>query len=118
MIHANPFSIPMTSTPSIHARMVAPPMTRFMPGAGPPPTKIATRCNRFIAHSFSDSHSGCLTRRIIRRVRQDVTESSWLLHGTFISGNGEVVMECATCPEPYMHLVLVDTGLFSRNQEA
>ena len=43
MIHSKPFSMPSTSTPSSAARIVAAPMTLLMPGAGPPPTRIASR---------------------------------------------------------------------------
>src|SRR5438128_5079266 len=42
MIHSNPSRTPSTSTPSNRARMVAAPMTLLMPGAGPPPTRIAS----------------------------------------------------------------------------
>src|SRR6184192_182547 len=41
MIHSNPSRTPSTSTASSRARMVAAPMTLLMPGAGPPPTRIA-----------------------------------------------------------------------------
>ena len=42
MIHSNPSRIPRTSTPSRTPRIVAAPMTLLMPGAGPPPTRIAS----------------------------------------------------------------------------
>jgi len=40
--HSKPSWMPSTSTPSSTHRMVAAPMTALMPGAGPPPTKIAS----------------------------------------------------------------------------
>ena len=42
MIHSKPSRMPSTSTPSSRPRMVAAPMTLLMPGAGPPPTRIAS----------------------------------------------------------------------------
>src|SRR5687767_10897767 len=42
MIHSKPSRIPMTSMPSTSARMVAAAITLLMPGAGPPPTRIAS----------------------------------------------------------------------------
>src|SRR3990170_6747694 len=42
MIHLNPSWIPSTSTPSRAQRIVAAPITALIPGAGPPPTAIAT----------------------------------------------------------------------------
>src|SRR5467141_3418332 len=41
MIHSNPSRTPSTSTASNRARMTAAPMTLLIPGAGPPPTRIA-----------------------------------------------------------------------------
>ena len=41
MIHSKPSRMPTTSTPSSRPRMVAALMTLLMPGAGPPPTRIA-----------------------------------------------------------------------------
>ena len=41
MIHSKPSRMPMTSIPSRRARIVAAPMTLLMPGAGPPPTRMA-----------------------------------------------------------------------------
>ncbi len=40
--HSNPSSTPSTSTPSSAARIVAAPMTALIPGAGPPPTSMAS----------------------------------------------------------------------------
>ena len=40
--HSNPSRMPMTSMPSSCARIVAALMTLLIPGAGPPPTRIAT----------------------------------------------------------------------------
>ena len=37
-----PSRTPMTSTPSSAARMVAAPITLLIPGAGPPPTRMAS----------------------------------------------------------------------------
>ena len=42
MSHRKPSWMPTTWTPERHARMVAAPMTLLMPGAGPPPTRIAS----------------------------------------------------------------------------
>ena len=42
MSHSKPSRMPTTSTPSRRARIVAAPMTLLMPGAGPPPTRIAS----------------------------------------------------------------------------
>src|SRR5262245_13385896 len=42
MSHSKPSRMPSTSTPSSWARMVALPITLLMPGAGPPPTRIAS----------------------------------------------------------------------------
>ena len=42
MIHSKPSRMPTTSTPSSSARIVAALMTLLMPGAGPPPTRIAS----------------------------------------------------------------------------
>ena len=42
MIHSKPSRMPRTSTPSRTPRIVAAPMTLLMPGAGPPPTRIAS----------------------------------------------------------------------------
>src|SRR3989449_6667714 len=42
MIHSNPSRTPSTSTASNRARIVAAPMTLLIPGAGPPPTRIAS----------------------------------------------------------------------------
>src|SRR2546422_2478808 len=42
MIHSNPSRMPSTSTASNRARIVAAPMTLLIPGAGPPPTRIAS----------------------------------------------------------------------------
>ena len=42
MIDSKPSRMPTTSTSSRQQRMVAAPMTLLMPGAGPPPTRIAT----------------------------------------------------------------------------
>src|SRR5229473_5423640 len=41
MIHSNPSRMPSTSTASNRARIVAAPITLLIPGAGPPPTRIA-----------------------------------------------------------------------------
>src|SRR3989454_9957247 len=41
MIHSNPSRTPSTSTASNRAWIVAAPMTLLIPGAGPPPTRIA-----------------------------------------------------------------------------
>ena len=40
--HSNPSRMPTTSMPSSWARIVAALMTLLIPGAGPPPTRIAT----------------------------------------------------------------------------
>ena len=40
--HSNPSRTPTTSIPSSAARIVAAPMTALMPGAGPPPTRMAS----------------------------------------------------------------------------
>ena len=42
MIHSKPSRTPSTSTPSSAPRMVAAPITLLMPGAGPPPTRMAS----------------------------------------------------------------------------
>src|SRR4030095_10358297 len=42
MIHSKPSRMPTTSTSSRRARIVAAPMTLLMPGAGPPPTRMAS----------------------------------------------------------------------------
>src|SRR5256885_9923658 len=42
MIHSNPSRMPSTSTASNRARIVAAPITLLIPGAGPPPTRIAS----------------------------------------------------------------------------
>src|SRR5215510_2490687 len=42
MIHLNPCSIPKTFLPSSRQRIVAAPITPLIPGAGPPPTNMAT----------------------------------------------------------------------------
>ena len=42
MIQRKPSWMPSTSTPERQARMVAAPMTLLMPGAGPPPTRMAS----------------------------------------------------------------------------
>src|SRR5216684_8560250 len=42
MIHSNPSRTPSTSTASNRARIVAAPITLLIPGAGPPPTRIAS----------------------------------------------------------------------------
>src|SRR6478736_6047095 len=41
MMPEKPSRMPTTGMPSTHARMVAAPITLLMPGAGPPPTRIA-----------------------------------------------------------------------------
>ena len=51
--HSKPSSMPMTSTPSSTERMVAAPMTLLMPGAGPPPTRIANFFRSLIASAPS-----------------------------------------------------------------
>ena len=43
MSHSKPSSIPSTSTSSSAARIVAAAITLLIPGAGPPPTRIASR---------------------------------------------------------------------------
>src|SRR5207244_5304391 len=40
--HSNPSRMPSTSTASNRARIVAAPITLLIPGAGPPPTRIAS----------------------------------------------------------------------------
>ena len=42
MIHSKPSRTPSTSTPSSTPRMVAAPITLLIPGAGPPPTRMAS----------------------------------------------------------------------------
>src|SRR5215203_659359 len=42
MIHSNPSRMPTTSIPPRRARIVAAPITLLIPGAGPPPTRIAS----------------------------------------------------------------------------
>jgi hypothetical protein len=42
MIQRKPSRTPTTSAPERHARIVAAPITELMPGAGPPPTRMAT----------------------------------------------------------------------------
>jgi hypothetical protein len=42
MSHSKPSSTPSTSTPESRARMVAAAMTLLIPGAGPPPTRMAS----------------------------------------------------------------------------
>ena len=42
MSHSKPSRMPTTSTPSRAQRMAAALMTLLMPGAGPPPTRMAT----------------------------------------------------------------------------
>src|SRR5882724_9869820 len=49
MIHSNPSRTPTTSTASNRARMVAAPITLLIPGAGPPPTRIASVLRSVIA---------------------------------------------------------------------
>src|SRR5438093_5341846 len=49
MIHSNPSRTPSTSTAYNRARMVAAPITLLMPGAGPPPTRIASVLRSVIA---------------------------------------------------------------------
>src|SRR6184192_4041607 len=60
MIHSNPSRTPSTSTASSRARMVAAPMTLLMPGAGPPPTRIARVLRSVIV-------TGSILRRHTRR---------------------------------------------------
>src|SRR5882762_3133942 len=55
MIHSNPSRTPSTSTASSRARIVAAPMTLLIPGAGPPPTRIARVFRSVIAFP---SHEG------------------------------------------------------------
>src|SRR5256885_109205 len=55
MIHSNPSRTPSTSTASRRARIVAAPMTLLIPGAGPPPTRIASVFRSVIAFP---SHEG------------------------------------------------------------
>src|SRR5712691_10783475 len=49
MIHSNPSRTPSTSTASNRARIVAAPITLLIPGAGPPPTRIASVLRSVIA---------------------------------------------------------------------
>jgi hypothetical protein len=42
MIQSKPSRMPRTSTPSSWLRIVAAEMTLLIPGAGPPPTRIAS----------------------------------------------------------------------------
>ncbi len=42
MIHSKPSRRPTTETPASSARIVAAPMTLLIPGAGPPPTRMAS----------------------------------------------------------------------------
>src|SRR2546425_12488974 len=60
MIHSKPSRTPSTSTASSRARMVAAPMTLLIPGAGPPPTRIASVFRSVIAFP---SHEGLGIRR-------------------------------------------------------
>src|SRR5437870_7433388 len=60
MIHSNPSRMPSTSTASNRARIVAAPMTLLIPGAGPPPTRIARVFRSVIA---LPSHEGLGIRR-------------------------------------------------------
>src|SRR2546426_8411938 len=55
MIHSNPSRTPSTSTASNRARITAAPMTLLIPGAGPPPTRIASVFRSVIAFP---SHEG------------------------------------------------------------
>ena len=58
MIHSNPSWIPSTSTPSRTQRIVAAPITALIPGAGPPPTTIATfLCSFILRHTSLSSRS-------------------------------------------------------------
>src|SRR2546426_10471346 len=67
MIHSNPSRTPSTSTASNRARMVAAPITLLMPGAGPPPTRIASVLRSVIAFP---SHEGLgIRRRQTERLR-------------------------------------------------
>src|SRR3989442_9243569 len=58
MIHSKPSRTPSTSTPSSRARMVAAPMTLLIPGAGPPPTRIASVLRSVIAVSLPSRGPG------------------------------------------------------------
>src|ERR1700704_6441163 len=60
MIHSNPSRTPSTSPASNRARMTAAPMTLLIPGAGPPPTRIARVFRSVIA---CPSHEGLGIRR-------------------------------------------------------
>ena len=57
MIHSKPSRMPTTSTPSSRPRMVAALITLLMPGAGPPPTRIASLLvtATMVAQPFSES---------------------------------------------------------------
>src|SRR5213594_1146937 len=58
MIHSKPSRTPSTSTASSRARMVAAPMTLLIPGAGPPPTRIASVLRSVIAVSLPSRGPG------------------------------------------------------------
>src|SRR2546425_10041169 len=81
MIHSTPSRTPSTSTASNRARMVAAPMTLLIPGAGPPPTRIARVFRSVIAFP---SHEGlgigqretkCLGDRGIHHLALDHVEA-------------------------------------------
>src|SRR5919201_6048149 len=50
MSHLKPSRMPTTPMPLTSARIVAAPMTLLMPGAGPPPHRIAIRCESAMRH--------------------------------------------------------------------
>src|SRR3989441_2045675 len=58
MIHSNPSRTPSTSTASNRARIVAAPITLLIPGAGPPPTRIASVLRSVIAVSLPSRGPG------------------------------------------------------------
>src|SRR5215831_21024156 len=67
--HSKPSSQPTTSTPSSAARMVAAPITLLMPGAGPPPTRIASRLRWLTVSSGSaDRRHGQIVRELLHHV--------------------------------------------------
>src|SRR5215831_17812386 len=69
MIRSKPSSTPYTSTPSSTARIVAAPITALMPGAGPPPTRIASLRGCVISR-FRGSRRDCSGRGGAGQVRR------------------------------------------------
>src|SRR5262245_13873416 len=69
MIHSNPSSMPSTSTPSSAARIVAAPITELIPGAGPPPTRMARRLRWVMLTPLSgDRGYGEIARQLLHDV--------------------------------------------------